>query len=60
MGFFDSLGTSLERQAKQNERKARISYGNQLRSAYDSTDDSGKKSELQRKWRENGEALHNL
>lgn len=57
MGFFDSIGASLERQAKQNERKARIEYGRQLKSAYDNTDDPAKKSELLRKWSENGEAL---
>jgi len=60
MGFFDSLGASLERQAKQNERKARIAYGNQLYSAYSNTDDSAKKSELLKKYRENGEALRDL
>ena len=60
MGFFDSFVSSMERQAKQNERKVRSEYGRKLYSAYNNTDDPAKKSEIAKKYRENGEALRNL
>lgn len=60
MGFFDSLVGSMEKQAKQNERKARAEYGRKLYSAYSNTDDPVKKSELAKKYKENGDALRNL
>lgn len=60
MGLFDSFVNSLEKQAKQNERKTRAAYGAKLSSAYHQTDDPAKKSEIARRMKENGDALRNL
>lgn len=60
MGFFNSLASSLEKQAKQNERKARITYGQKLQSAYEKTDDPAKKSAIAKEWKENGARLRDL
>ena len=60
MGFFDSLASSLEKQAIQNERKARITYGNKLSSAYHNTNDSAKKSAIAKEFKANSERLREL
>ena len=57
MGIFDSIVRSVEKQAIQNERKARISYDRQLTSAYHSTDDTAKKSAIAKEIRSNREAM---
>lgn len=60
MGFFDSLASSFEKQARQNERNARITYGSKLQSAYEKTDDPAKKSAIAKEWKENRARLHDL
>ena len=56
MGFFDSL----EKQRKQQEWKARMSYSNKLSSAYHNTDDSAKKSAIAKALKENNEKMRGL
>lgn len=60
MGFFDSLASSLEKQAVRNERNARITYANKLISAYDKTEDSAKKSAIAKELKANRERLSEL
>lgn len=60
MGLFDSVVQSVQKQARQNEIKARISYSNKLSSAYNNTDDQSKKSAIAREMRANSEAIRNL
>lgn len=60
MGLFDSLANSFEKQARQQESRARISYSRELSSAYDKTDDPAKKNAIAKAYKENSEALRNL
>ena len=60
MGFLDSLKTTIEKQAVQNERKARYEYGNKLYSAYEKTSDPAKKSAIAKEYKANGERLREL
>lgn len=60
MGLFDSVVQSVQKQARQNEIKARLTYSNKLSSAYHNTDDQAKKSAIAREMKANSEAIRNL
>lgn len=63
MGLFDKLAGAkdyLEKNYEKKERLARISYGSELYSAREKTNDPEKKREINKKIRENNDRLNKL